>query len=449
MLCDSGVTDPREKKVEENEPRSLVPSYSGSGRPTQLFRDEVLRHQTHAAIGETMRIVPISHAVFTAFLIAIITVSLLYAASFGYSRKETIEGFISPSRGVVRVVAPRTGTITDVLVNEGDSVTEDQILFRVISEETSASGVGSDTTILEALKQQKSVLEQQIRNEAAHEKSESERLQALVRGVTAEVAQLDSQRRIQVERAKNARSFYDEIAPYKEKGFIRADTWQNRLQTALSEEQSLASLDERLSAKRSQLHEAEINLERLPIDSADRLANLQRSLSDIAQRWAEIEGRRRYIVRAPIAGQVTSVLAAVGRTVDPKTPMLSIVPTDSHFEADLFVPARAIGFVAPGQTVRLLYDAFPYQRFGSYHGTVKSVATTMLTPTEMPAPVAGHAKEPAYRIKVALERQTVDAFGRQVPLQPDMTLRADIILERRSLIEWLLEPLFSVRHRLS
>jgi len=194
---------------------------------------------------------------------------------------------------------------------------------------------------------------------------------------------------------------------------------------------------------------AEINLERLPIDSADRLANLQRSLFDVTQHATETEGRRRYIVRAPIAGRVTSVLAAVGRTVDPKTPMLSIVPTDSHFQAELFVPARAIGFVAPGQSVRLLYDAFPFQRFGSYSGIIESVATTMLAPAEMPGPVAGISKKPAYRVKVALDRQTVDAFGREVALQPDMTLRADIILERRSLIEWLLEPLLSMRHRMS
>jgi membrane fusion protein len=184
----------------------------------------------------------------------------------------------------------------------------------------------------------------------------------------------------------------------------------------------------------------------LPLDSADR--NLQRTLFDVAQHTAEIEGRRRYIVRAPIAGRVTSVLASVGGTIDTRTPLMSIVPTDSYFEADLFVPARAIGFVAPGQTVRLLYDAFPFQRFGSYSGTVDSVATTMLGPAEMPAPVAG-IKDPAYRVKVKLARQTVEAYGHEVPLQPDMTLRADIILERRSFIEWLLEPLLSVRHRLS
>jgi membrane fusion protein len=407
---------------------------------TALFRQEVLRRQSETAIGETMRIVPISYAAFTAFLVGIITLALLYAAFAGYSRKETVQGFISPSRGVVRVIASRVGTIAEVLVNEGDLVTEDQLLFRVVAEETSASGIGADTAILEALKQQRAVLEDQIRNEAAHEKSESERLDTLLHGLKAEMAQLESQRGIQAERAQSARAFFDDIAPYKDRGFIRADTYQSRLQTALSEEQSLASIDERLSAKRSELHQAEINLERLPIDSADRLANLQRTLFDVAQHSAEIEGRRRYIVRAPIAGQVTSVLAAVGRTVDPRTSMLSIVPTDSHFEAELFVP---------GQTVRLLYDAFPFQRFGSYRGTVESVATTMLAPAELPEPVAGLTKEPAYRVKVSLERQTVDAFGREVPLQPDMTLRADIILEKRSLIEWLLEPLLSVRHRMS
>src|SRR5690242_15529163 len=149
-----------------------------------LFRDEALRHQSRAAIGETMRIVPISHAAFTAFLVGIITLALLYAAFAGYSRKETVQGFISPSRGVVRVIASRVGTISEVLVKEGETVAEDQILFRVVAEETNAAGIGSDTAILDALRQQKSVLEEQIRNEAEHDKSEAARLQTLVHGLT-------------------------------------------------------------------------------------------------------------------------------------------------------------------------------------------------------------------------------------------------------------------------
>ena len=111
------------------------------------------------------------------------------------------------------MVAPRAGTITELLVSEGDLVAEDQLLFRVVAEETSASGVGSDTAILEAMKQQRSILEDQVRNEAAHNKSETERLQSQVRGLSAEIAQLESQRAIQTERAKNARAFFEESRP--------------------------------------------------------------------------------------------------------------------------------------------------------------------------------------------------------------------------------------------
>ena len=45
----------------------------------------------------------------------------------------------------------------------------------------------------------------------------------------------------------------------------------------------------------------------------------------------------------------------------------------------------------------------------------------------------------------ALDRSEIDAYGKIMPLQADMLLRADIILEKRPLISWLLDPLLSVR----
>jgi membrane fusion protein len=219
------------------------------------------------------------------------------------------------------------------------------------------------------------------------------------------------------------------------------------LQSALTEEQNLASLDERLEARRGELEQARLRLLALPLEAADRLARIRRDLTDNEQRAAEIEGHRRYDVRASVAGRITSLQAQIGAGVDPHIPQLSIVPEDMRFEVDLFVPARAIGFVQPGQPVRLRYDAFPFQRFGTYGGTVAAVAATMLAPRDVIGPIALH--EPAYRVKVALARQSIDAFGREVALQPDMTLSADIILEKRSLLEWLFEPLLSARGRLS
>ncbi len=139
--------------------------------------------------------------------------------------------------------------------------------------------------------------------------------------------------------------------------------------------------------------------------------------------------------------------ARIGLAADPAVPLLAIVPTGSVLQAELLVPARAIGFVKPGQTVRLAYEAFPFQRFGLHGGRVVTVSRNLLRPAELIAPIA--IAEPSYRVIVALDRQSVPAFGQDFPLGPDMTLKADIVLDRRSLLEWVFEPLISLRGRWS
>jgi membrane fusion protein len=60
------------------------------------------------------------------------------------------------------------------------------------------------------------------------------------------------------------------------------------------------------------------------------------------------------------------------------------------------------------------------------------------------AGAAGAPAEPLYRITVGLERQQVSAYGAQVALQPGMQLDADIVLERRRLYEWVLDPVYAL-----
>ena len=122
---------------------------------------------------------------------------------------------------------------------------------------------------------------------------------------------------------------------------------------------------------------------------------------------------------------------------------MEIIPSGSILQAELFVPTRAIGFVQPGQKVRILYEAFPYQQFGTYGGRVNEISRTVLTKSDTSGPI--ELKEPAYRVTAALDRPDVDAYGKSIPLQADMLLRADIILEKRSLMTWILDPLLSVR----
>jgi membrane fusion protein len=151
---------------------------------------------------------------------------------------------------------------------------------------------------------------------------------------------------------------------------------------------------------------------------------------------------------------VTAIHAVPGAKAEAGTPLLTIVPPSTRLEAQLYAPSRDIGFVRAGQRVKLRYQAFPYQRFGHYEGVVVAVSRAALSPSELPAQLAGLTSvtgvstgaptEPVYRITVKLASQTVKAYGEETPLQPGMTLEADVALERRRLFEWVLDPLYAV-----
>lgn len=88
------------------------------------------------------------------------------------------------------------------------------------------------------------------------------------------------------------------------------------------------------------------------------------------------------------------------------------------------------------------YRAFPYQKFGQHLGRVRDVSRSAVSPGEVSRHLGQDIKEPRYRVIVALDGQSVLAYGQEEMLRPGMTLDADILLDRRRLIEWVLEPLF-------
>jgi membrane fusion protein len=174
-------------------------------------------------------------------------------------------------------------------------------------------------------------------------------------------------------------------------------------------------------------------------------------LAALAQQSAENEARQRIVVRAPQDGVVTGVLAAIGQNVTPVAALASLLPADAKLQAQLFAPSSAVGFVRPEQTVQLRYQAFPYQKFGHQTGSVTQVSRSPLQAAELaglPLPAAISANgEPLYRITVTLDHQSVAAYGQAQALSPGMQLEADVLLDRRRLIEWLFEPVLGIAGR--
>ncbi|MFL5057957.1 MAG: HlyD family efflux transporter periplasmic adaptor subunit [Microvirga sp.] len=410
----------------------------------QLFRQQAIDFQRHhRQWGDVASLQPLSLKVATWFVAAVVALLIGFLFVAQYARKETAVGYLTPTKGTAKVFVPRRGTVKEVHVADGDTVKEGQPLLTIETDQIAADGMDVNATQLDSLGLQKDLLAKNIKAEEQRAGSERERLTAASRGLETEIAQLRGQIKLQSERLEVTQDDVATGEQLRSKGFMTAVEFRRRQVAALEQKQVLSGLNQQLAAKQNQLTEARFSLKQLPTVMAQKVQALRNELSAAEQRIAEIKGRGAYVIRAPSSGRVSTLQATAGQNADPQRLQLEIIPEDSVLQAELFLPARAVGFVETGQAVRILYDAFPYQHFGAYRGRVAKVSQTILTSADAAGPIK--LNEPAYRVTAVLERPDIDAYGKRVALQPDMLLKADIILERRSLISWLTTPLRSVR----
>lgn len=410
----------------------------------QLFRQEVIEFQQHNRNwGRVVPLQPMPTRIMVWFVTAAAAAVVTFLCFAQYARKETVTGYLAPASGTAKVFAPQPGTIGAIHVEQGQRVEEGQPLLSVVTDQIAADGEDVNASILNTLVRQKGALMRQMAAEEQRATSERGRLTAQIQNLETGLGYFGAQTAIQKDRIRVVERLVASGAQLASRGLVSEVEQRRREEALLEQRLHLSTLYQQMTERQNQLTEAQYTLEQLPIVTAEKIQGLRGELSAAEQRIAEVNGRRAYVIRAPISGIVSSLQASVGQAAEPKRLQLQIVPVGSALQAELFVPARAIGFVEAGQPVRLLYDAFPYQHYGTYRGRIVRVSQTMLAAPDVSAPVT--LDGPSYRAIVALDRPDIDAYGKRVALQPDMLLKADIILERRTLVDWILNPLLSAR----
>ena len=409
-----------------------------------LFRQEAIDFQQHnRQWGQVALLQPLSTKIIAWFIVAAVATIVIFLFPAQYSRKETVIGYLMPTAGTAKIFASQQGTIREIFVKEGQEVEKGQPLLAVETSQIAANGQDVNVTILSTLESHRNRLTPQIAAEQERTKSEQARLTASIGGLEAEISELQAQIDNQRERIRVSDVLVSNVAGLRARGLMTEPEYRQRELAALDQKQKLNSLNQQIAAKQNQLTETRYSLEQLPTVMEGKIQSLRSELATTEQRIAEVSGRRAYVIRAPAAGRISTLQATVGQFADPRLLQMEIIPNERGLQAELFVPTRAIGFVRTGQHVRILYEAFPYQQFGAYGGRVSKISQTILTKSDASGPI--ELKEPAYKVTAALDRPDIDAYGKKMPLQADMLLRADIILEKRSLISWLLDPLLSVR----
>jgi membrane fusion protein len=220
---------------------------------------------------------------------------------------------------------------------------------------------------------------------------------------------------------------------------------QRRRQIALSQEASLAELDRQIVQRRNDLRDLRATLVAQPVEARERLAQLRAARADLQGALAERELGEGYVVVAPVAGRVAALDAAPGQPAQAQRPLIAIVPVGRPLMVHLLVPTQAGGWIEPGQPVRMRVDAFPFQRFGTVDGHVVQVPSAAYRPGDFIAPIP--FEEPVYRVVVDPARRTVEGYGERRDLVSGMTLTADVVIERRTFLDAILDPLRAARLR--
>lgn len=406
-----------------------------------LFRKEALRHRLDRLHGNVNIATPVAWHIIGFLLLTILISAIIFLGFANYSRVETVPGQITLDQGVAAIMPSRSGIVHEILVAEGQRVSAGQKLAVIRAEESMTAGVATSDRIRASLARQDDQLAEQGNLLLQAARADQARLKAQIDEDLSDIPALDAQAEDQKQLIAAAQKDYDRAQDVAKRGFISKREMDDRQATILTRRQQLSQIEQSLSAKRFEIVQVQRAMKQSMIVAESQVANTQSSRAALTQQQAQSDLAQGYALTAPVDGVVTALTARLGQPAATDQQLMLVVPARAHPMVELYVPTTASGFLAPGQEVRLSVDAFPYQTFGTITAHIIDVSQAAIARQSPNGPV------PVYLVTATLAEPWVMAFDRRQPLLPGMTLSARIITQKRSLIEWLFEPLFAVHRR--
>jgi membrane fusion protein len=414
-----------------------------------LFRPEVMVEHHSQWLGTVLLEPRITHWMFAsiALLAMAAVLGLLFFTS--YTRKARINGWLVPQQGLVRIFSPQSGVITQIHVKEGMEVKKGTPLLAVSTEMQSQSVGATRQEVVDRLtRRRNSMVEEKVTRERLFAQQAADLMQRIAK-LEDEQKYLGLEMELQRARLQLSERVAERMKGMRARDIVPQPRLEDAERERIEQAAKLQSLERNQAALQREQLQLKASLREIPLRRLTQLAEIERSVAQLEQELAEAEERREILILAPQDGTVTGMQIESGGNAQPTVPLMNIVPAGATLQAQLFSPSRAIGFLREGQRVLLRYEAFPYQKFGFHGGIVTSVSRSAVSPSEMTQQLAGltslyGSNEPVYRVTVTLAKQNVIAYGEEMPLQPGMQLEADVLLESRRLVEWMLEPLYSI-----
>jgi hemolysin D len=171
--------------------------------------------------------------------------------------------------------------------------------------------------------------------------------------------------------------------------------------------------------------------------STEELVSVRRERDSVAEQVKKAERRSRLIeLTSPSDAVVLEVAQrSTGSIVREAEPLVTLVPLGEPLQAEVQITSQDVGYVKVQDPVRLKIDAFPFQKHGLINGQLDKLGQDAFTPSGNNAPAA-----PYYLGSATLDHNNLRNLPRNAPLLPGMTLSAEIVVGKRTVMSYVMYP---------
>ena len=367
-----------------------------------------------------------------------------------------VQGKLQPASGVQAIEASVPGVVDDVAVVEGQRVARGDLLLRFDARD-------AETRLSSAQRNRDRLQNQVTINRVVLGEQPESSLSANQKALLKSQRQ-DNDGHLEAESAAIRRSKV-RIAGLRQSlstAEMVADRYQALQREGASSELQVVAALAKVTEFRTSLDAEEEELIRLQsrrdADQGGREARLRKEIEANLNRIASLDTEirkaevllSRISVQAPISGLVFDLNVSRGDVVPGGKgvkPMLQIIPEDD-LQAKIYIPNEAIGFIRKGQRADISLAAFNASDYGYLPATVQRIGSDALTPKEQQRELGQDAKGLYFPATLKLERQALTVGQRSVPLQPGMSLTADLHLRTRRFISAITDMLDDKRRSL-
>jgi membrane fusion protein len=400
----------------------------------QLFRQEVIEAGRERLAGSVVAATPPRAKLYVTLILGFAALVAAILVLGHYSTRAQVKGVVAYDNGIARVYPGMAAEIRRFHVRNGQHVEAGTPLVTLAI----AQGEGGLATQLGQLAGQDQELGRQQQLAASLGTAETASLDKQKASIAADIASLERQRVFAAGQARLAEAATGRAARLAAEGAGTQRQVEDSRSALLARRTEIEQLGERLIAQRQALASADAQIAQRRLEAARSTSDLGAQRAALGQQRIALSRQGEITLTAPIAGEVSDISSELGQRAKPDASLVTIIPSGSRLEIWLYAPTRAVGFVHPGQEVRLFFDAFPYQKYGAGRGRVTAVSRVPIEPASLDAALG--IQEPVFRIRVAIDQAVPRLADADARLRPGMTLAANLVLERRSLWEVLFNP---------